>query len=607
MIHQQIAILDFGSQYTHLISRRIRDFCVCSKIYPPNVNLKKLKKENIIGIILSGGPQSVYNQNAVGFNPQIFDLNKPILGLCYGHQLIAHHLGGKVKAGEIKEYGFALLKIVKHRIHNTEQDLFSNLKSELTVWMSHGDQVIKAPPGFKILGATNDCDVAVMGNNKRQIYGLQFHPEVHHTKDQDKILYNFVVHICEAKQDWKIKNLIKEIRKQIKKQVQNKKVFMLVSGGVDSTVAFALLEKTLGKKNIIGLHINSGLMRKNESQQVKKNLAKAGFDDLNIVNAGHFFLKRLKKTSDPEQKRKIIGQTYLDVAKKWWQQNCSKITKKNQILLGQGTIYPDTIESGRSQHADVIKTHHNRIDTIQQMIKQGKIIEPLKNFYKDEVRIIGKNLNLPQKLLQKHPFPGPGLGIRTLCSGKKIKLPKIDLNINNPKIKSQLLPIKSVGVQGDNRTYAYCITIWGINDWQKLSQISTKITNTYSLINRVIKLIYPKNPQKIEFHQKENSFLTSKRLSLLAKINTEIEKEVHKAKIYHQIWQFPIVLAPISLNRGESIILRPIESREAMTANFYQMNQKILNKIIKKITQFKQIDAIFYDITNKPPATIEWE
>ncbi|MFH1713231.1 MAG: glutamine-hydrolyzing GMP synthase, partial [Candidatus Jacksonbacteria bacterium] len=483
--------------------------------------------------------------------------------------------------------------------------LFHGLPDKLTVWMSHGDSVVKLPPGFDVLAKTSDCPIAAMGNLAKNIYGLQFHPEVHHTKDKDKILYNFAVKICKARQDWKIDDLLTEIIKDIKKQAKNKKVFMLVSGGVDSSVAFALLEKSLGKKNVIGLHIDSGLMRKNESAKVKQNLAPqacgAGFDDLNVADASETFLTRLHGISDPEQKRKIIGEAYLDAAEQWFK----KRGDREGFLLGQGTIYPDTIETGGTKHADTIKTHHNRIDRIQKMIKQGKIIEPLKNFYKDEVRAIGRKLGLPNRLLNRHPFPGPGLGIRILCSSYRdaiYRVPKITANFPH-----QILPIKSVGVQGDCRTYAHPIAVWGINNWDKLEKISTNLTNKHQKINRVIKVCWVRTKGKPKFKCKPNACLTKERLDLLREINDIVEQEIRKNNIYDKIWQFPVVLAPLTLSGGESVILRPIESREAMTANFYKMDHKILTQIVRQISQFTEIDAIFYDVTNKPPSTIEWE
>ncbi len=611
---QQIAILDFGSQYTHLISRRLRDFSVLARIYPPDVKIDILQGENLIGLILSGGPKSVYDKTAIKYTNAIFDLKVPILGLCYGHQLIGQHFGGKVKSGKISEYGFAKLKIknlklnknLKLKIKNYNASLFNKLPYNMRVWMSHGDSVVKAPAGFDILASTNDCAIAAMGDLSRNIYGLQFHPEVHHTKDKDKILHNFAVKICKARQDWKIDDLLTEIIKDIKKQAKNKKVFMLVSGGVDSSVAFALLEKSLGKKNVIGLHIDSGLMRKNESAQVIQDLAKTGFDDLNVVDASEIFLTRLHGISDPEQKRKIIGETYLDVAEEWFKKNVETIHESS--ILGQGTIYPDTIETGGTKHADIIKTHHNRIDRIQKMIKQGKVIEPLKNFYKDEVRAIGRKLNLSRHLLNRHPFPGPGLGIRVLCSESKInalKLPK--LKLKKTALNCQILPIKSVGVQGDSRTYAYPLAVWGINNWNKLEKISTDLTNKYRNINRVIKVCWIRSEGMPKFQCKPNTYLTKERLNLLREINDILEQEIRKAKIYDKIWQFPVILVPLTLNGGESIILRPVESREAMTANFYKMSKSVLTKITYQIAKFTKIDAVFYDVTNKPPATIEWE
>ena len=602
---KQIAILDFGSQYTHLIARRIRQIGVFSKIYSPNTDISNLK--NVKGIILSGGPQSVFKQK-IKYDKEIFKLNVPILGLCYGHQLIAHHFGGQVRSSKTKEYGIANINILENN------KILENLKKSEQVWMSHSDSVSRLPKGFKSIAKTNDCSIAAMANTEKNIYGLQFHPEVTHTTNGLKIIENFVIKICKCQKNWSINQYWQELEKKIKTQVGKKNVFLLVSGGVDSTVCFALLEKILGKKRVFGLHIDNGFLRHNESQLVKKSLAKAGFNDLTVANASKEFLKNTENIIDPEKKREIIGKTFLRIKDKAMKENNMN---PNDWILAQGTIYPDTIESGSTKHADKIKTHHNRVKEILKLMKAKQLIEPLSELYKDEVRILGKKLNLPKGLLQRHPFPGPGLSIRTLCGDGKNKV-KNKYNLDkklrkfvDSKINITSLPIKSVGVQGDNRTYRHPVLLSrrhsGISpSWEYLSKISPQITNKFKEINRVVYLI---KPNKIDYKKLKikKAYLTKSRLNLLRQADKIVMSEIKKYKIYRNIWQFPVVLAPISLDSDETIILRPIQSREAMTINFYPMNKKILNTIVSKIIKIPGIDLVLYDITNKPPGTIEWE
>ena len=600
-----IAILDFGSQYTHLIARRVREQNVLAKIYPSNTSYKKLSSDNILGIVISGGPQSVYDAKSAKIDPKILKLNKPILGLCYGHQLITHTLGGKVKQGKIREYGKAELNIVE--THNYAS-LLDNVLKKTVVWMSHGDSVAKMPTGFKNVAKTNDCEIAAMADAKRQIYGLQFHPEVHHTKEGTKMIENFVFKICKAEKNWKINNIVDDLIEKIKKQSKNKNVFILVSGGVDSSVAFALLTKALGKERVLGLYIDTGFMRLNESNEIKENFARAGFDNLETINASQDFFASLKDIYEPEEKRHIIGQVFLDAKDEAFAK--LKLNSK-EWLLGQGTIYPDTIETGGTKHADTIKTHHNRIDAIQKMVEQGLVVEPLVDFYKDEVREIGRLLGLSRELVERHPFPGPGLAIRALCSQNLDESQISDVEVDlAPKLQSALLPIKSVGVQGDNRTYEHPLVVWGENGWSKLDKISRDITNKYKNINRVLLLL---NPQKKNVFDlpKSNYYLIRKRTELLRKIDAIVMAQIREAGLYNKIWQFPIVLVPVGCKINgkfkESIVLRPIISRDAMTADFARIGSKTLDKITEQIMCTDEISYIFYDITNKPPGTIEWE
>ena len=597
----QIAIIDFGSQYTHLITRRIRQLGVLANIYPPLVAAKDLKR--IKGLILSGGPNSVYDQTAVKYNSQLFKMGVPILGLCYGHQLIAQHLGGQVQKGKVKEYGFANLEKL------AEGKILSGVPKSSKIWMSHGDSVSQLPAGFINCAQTPDCNVAAMACAKKNIYGLQFHPEVAHTKAGQQVLSNFVFKICHCQKGWSLDKYFIQIVKDVKKTVGNRKVFLLVSGGVDSSVCFALLEKILGKKRVFGLHIDSGSMRLNESRQVKLALAKAGFDNLVVYDASDKFLQAEKGIVDPEQKREIIGRTFLQVK----DEVMAKYNlKPKDWVLGQGTIYPDTIETGGTKNADKIKTHHNRVKEVLELIALGALIEPLSELYKDEVRAIGKKLGLPLSLINRHPFPGPGLFIRVLCNDVKSKsswqvnqVGKL-AKIVGPKFKTMILPLKSVGVQGDNRTYRHPALIMGDANWQTLHDLSVEITNKIPEVNRVVYLVAP---QKVDLNnlKMKPAYLTKKRLDLLRQVDNLVNQEIKKAKLYDQIWQMPIVIAPLSLNGGETIILRPVESKEAMTVNFYPMPKNILDDIANKILQIAGIDLVLYDVTNKPPATIEWE
>jgi len=609
--HQQIAILDFGSQYTHLIARRFRQLGVLAKLYPTDVDV--LKIENLIGLVLSGSPASVSEERYL-FNPEILKSGVPILALCYGHQLLGHCLGGRVAKSSAREYGLATLQV-------GQSVLFEGLEGGEIVWMSHGDSVAELPPGFKAIGGTATCPIAAMENIKQKIFGLQFHPEVTHTVHGMKILENFAFKICDAKKDWQLKDWEALMIRQIKEQAKDRKVFLLVSGGVDSTVCFALLEKSLGQDNVYGLHVDTGLMRKNEAAQVKEALFQAGFKNLHIKDASSQFLTKLKGAIDPEAKRKIIGQLFLEIKDQVTQE--LKLNPQ-EWLLGQGTIYPDTIETGGSQHADTIKTHHNRVDQIQELIKQGKIIEPLKDLYKDEVRELGKLLGLSEKLVWRQPFPGPGLGIRALCEDGQEEINQTEQQRINQKLSAvfenlkitydlladasiQVLPIKSVGVQGDERTYANpCVIESRSWNWDALGEISPVITNKVREVNRVLLKI-----SNFKFQISNGGLIkatvTKERLDLLREIDAIVQEEIVKADLEKDIWQFPVVLIPFGLNGQESVVLRPVSSLEAMTARFYPLPEEVLNKIVERIEALNQIAFIFYDLTNKPPGTIEWE
>ncbi|MFZ2978403.1 MAG: glutamine-hydrolyzing GMP synthase, partial [Candidatus Magasanikiibacteriota bacterium] len=594
----EIAILDFGSQYTHLIARRVRELGVVSHIYKNDVDAKELK--NAYGIILSGGPRSLVREPKLKIDEQIFNLGLPILGLCYGHQMIADFFGGKVDSGTAREYGLAKLKT------DERSPIFKNINTSTNVWMSHGDHVSVIPPDFKQIATTGNNSIAAMGHSAKKIYGFQFHPEVHHTVQGRQMLYNFIFNICEAEQNWTTDKLFSNLKKQIKKEAGDKNVFLLISGGVDSTVCFALLEKTLGKNRVYGLHVDQGLMRQNESNEVNKALKNIGLNDLHIYQAEAEYLKALKGKADPEAKRKIIGNLFLDIA--------DKVMKKKHLsgknwLLGQGTIYPDTIESGGTTNADLIKTHHNRVPKILQMIAEGKIIEPIRELYKDGVRAIGEKLGLPHDLLYRHPFPGPGLGIRCLCSKGSTEKPD-KLKSPDKKYSVIKLPIKSVGVQGDERSYSHPALLGDINpeniNWHFLRDLAPQITNLHKDINRVIFLLAG-DKEKIKPSRLHKAYINKKRLDLLRQIDNIVNKHIFNNPICNHIWQMPVILVPFGYDKKESIVLRPVESEEAMTVSFAELPKTILKNIIDEIKKLNKVDYIFYDITNKPPGTIEWE
>jgi len=597
----KIAVIDFGGQYAHLIANRIRRQGVLAEIIlPQNVIDVETDFKDYKGIILSGGPDSCLRAGSPTIDKKLFELKKPILAICYGHQLAMHLLGGKVKKGKQPEYGPAKLKVAG------KSKLFATTPKVSRVWMSHWDEVIALPKDFAQVASTESCKFASVSNEAKQIYGVQFHPEVIHTEIGEKLLTNFVK-LTGAKASWKMEKFLADEISKIKKQVGKRKVFMLVSGGVDSTVAFALLEKALGKQNVFGLLIDHGLMRKGETKLVMESLRKAGFSNLRVENASGHFMAALKNVTNPEEKRRIIGRVFLATQR--------KVLKRlrfnpREWLLGQGTIYPDTIESAGTANADKIKTHHNRVAEIEVMLEKGLVVEPLAELYKDEVREVGRKLKLPKELIERHPFPGPGLGVRILC-GEPVRCEntnKIETEINRKwKTRGKILPIQSVGVQGDARTYKHPVAIYTASrDWEKLDSLATSLINKFSDINRVLLcLTLNKSPRSIKA---KAAHLTPKRIALLQEADAIANQVLRAKKLYDKVWQMPVVLIPVSVEGNlESIILRPVDSAEAMTASFSRLPKAAVNEMAKKIQKLTGVEHVYLDITNKPPATIEWE
>lgn len=592
---EKIAVLDFGGQYAHLIANRIRRLGVFTEILSPAAPAGDFA--DYAGIIFSGGPSSVYAPDRPEFNPEILDAAQPMLGICYGHQLISQSLGGAVKPGKVKEYGIASLDVA-----DAAHPLLAGLPPSSPMWMSHGDSVNALAPGFRAIASTPDCELAAVANDERKIYGIQFHPEVTHSRFGNRLLENFIA-ICGCGRTWSTASYLQDLEGRLRKQVGDRSVFLLVSGGVDSTVAFVLLNRLLGEDRVLGLHIDNGLMRLNESQAVKDYLNAEKMHNLNVADAGDLFLNKLAGVSSPEAKRKIIGDTFLDVKD-------LEIEKLNldpdHWVLAQGTIYPDTIESGGTKHADVIKTHHNRVPAIVEMLAQGKIIEPLADLYKDEVRALGEQLGIPHTLVWRHPFPGPGLGVRLLCSdggSQETLIPGLETFLAEQKVEGKPLPIRSVGVQGDARTYAHPFVLRGNPDWKRLEALSTALTNRFAGLNRVV---YQASPRENVDYTLVAQYCEKEKLDMLRKLDDICTAFLQEKGLYEDIWQMPVVLPPLEAEGAPAVVLRPVCSNEAMTASFYPMPANLLDELCARLLA-GGAGAVLYDITHKPPATIEWE
>jgi GMP synthase (glutamine-hydrolysing) len=595
-----ITVLDFGGQYAHLIAKRIRHLGVYAEILHPEVSLEEMGQPR--GIILSGGPASVYDEGAPPFNRAILKAGVPVLGLCYGMQLIAWLLGGEVRRLARREYGRAELTV------RTGSPLFRGLGEREQVWMSHGDSVIAVPAGFDIIGSTADCPVAAMGDETRAIYGLQFHPEVKDTPAGDAILANFLA-LCGTGKTWSMDAYIEEKMAEIKARVGDRNVFLLVSGGVDSTVTFTLLNRSLGPDRVLGLHIDNGFMRKGETAEVARALDRLGFRNLVVVDRSEDFLLAVSGMVDPQAKRKAIGDEFIFVKDR----ELAKLRlDPEKWMLGQGTLYPDIIESGGSRHADVIKTHHNRTDLVKEMVMNGLVVEPLDQLYKDEVRVVGEKLGLPHDLVWRHPFPGPGLAVRVLCSeggegsdDYALTTASVAKLASPAGYRALTIPVRSVGVQGDSRTYAHPAAIEGPLDWEKLDLLSTSITNEIQSVNRVVLNV---GGRKLKPLVNRPATLTRDRLDLLREADHIAMATLREYGLYERVFQMPVVLIPVSSDgRRECVVLRPLESSDVMTARFFRMPEDCLRETVERILRLDPVEYVFYDITNKPPATFEWE
>ena len=513
MVHtESVLVLDFGSQYTQLIARRVRELGVFSEIHPFNFSLEKIRAFKPSAIILSGGPSSVYDANAPKPDPGIFALGVPVLGICYGLQLIADLLGGKVDPSARREFGLAALTI------DRPDDLFEGVNQSTNVWMSHGDALSALPNGFEPIAHSSNSPICAIRDPKRKIFGVQFHPEVVHTPEGRKILGNFLSKVVGLKGTWTPASFIEKASNEIRARIGSSRVLCALSGGVDSSVLAVLLHKAIGEQ-LVCIHINNGLMRKNESDGVVRTFRDRFDIDLRFVDASDTFLTRLHGVTDPEQKRKIIGKTFIDVF-----DEAAKGLSGDIAYLAQGTLYPDVIESVSFKGPSVtIKTHHNVGGLPKDM--KFKLIEPFRELFKDEVREIGRLLQLPEELIGRHPFPGPGLAVRIVGEITRERADLLreadDIFIQELRASglydsiwqafAALLPVRSVGVMGDDRTYEAVCALRAVTsvdgmtaDWARippevLAQVSGRITNELRGINRVVYDISSKPPATIEW------------------------------------------------------------------------------------------------------------
>ena len=607
MPHDTIAVLDFGGQYVHLIATKIRALGVHAEIRDPDDAVESFRRYR--GIVLSGSPALSAKDDESGWSRGVLDLGIPVIGFCFGHQEIAKHAGGRVEHTR-REYGAAMLNIVN------DSPIFRGLDRSEQVWMSHGDTVTALGGGFVELGystggsgeSAQHRNAAIACEERRQ-YGLQFHPEVDDTPCGRRILENFVFGVCGVRASWSVGDQVEERVDAVRREIGDKDVLLLASGGVDSTVAALLFQRALGPRRLHLLHIDNGLMRRNESASVKAKLETLGLgSSLRVVDASAEFLAALSGLTDPEAKRKAIGDTFVAV----FEREAARLDL-DSVVLGQGTIYPDTIETGGTRRADVIKTHHNRVALVQEMIAAGRVSEPLADLYKVEVRELGEALGLDPASIDRHPFPGPGLGIRVACAGEVA-------DFDEPRLRSDVkrvlagtglrgvpLPVKSVGVKADVRSYEHPVLLVGPHlGWDRLTDIATSLVKQVHGINRCLFELSVRQPTCAELVP---ATLTRDRLELLRELDAIVMEALARHDLMTTVWQCPTVLVPLRLDgKGRELaVIRPVHSERGMTARPAWIGEACAAEITDALMEFEAVGGVAIDVTTKPPATIEWE
>jgi GMP synthase (glutamine-hydrolysing) len=603
----KVGILDCGGQYTKVIDRRVRELGVYSEILPGTVAPAELR--GFSALILSGGPASVYDANAIKINKGIFELGLPVLAICYGIQFLAHAFGGLIQRGKKGEYGVETLSV------SDGSDLFQGVPAESPVLMSHFDVVADAGSSFDILARTSSC-LGAIRHKQLPIYGVQFHPEVDLTQEGQRIISNFLFVIAKLSAEYTLDSRIDESVAKLKAVVKNSKLLVLVSGGVDSAVSLSLAHKALPDENIIAIHIDNGFMRKDESLTIKAAFERIGFDKLTVIQATDYFVNtpvldagkeypNIYHILDPELRRRVIGQRFVEVAERHIR---SLELDRDDVFLAQGTLRPDLIESGNpdvSKFAHTIKTHHNDVELIRALRDAGKVIETNSEWHKDEVRQVAKMLGLPEEFAQRQPFPGPGLSIRMINALKTQPVEK--LREFTPGYDIFNTGIQAVGVQGDERSYRNVAILQpraprSQYQWEEMLTLARQFTNEDTRFNRVIVPLTEVDVATLAVHAKLHDLASTE---LLRDVDDYFTRAVQGTKVSQAL----VVLVPLSQGQGYSIAIRMIKTNDFMTGNaaLPPVDFKNWQQVGDGIrARFPQIAAVFYDVTGKPPATVEW-